>query len=628
MLQWVVGRFACFSYGLGRSRRTMLVGLMLASILATPALIAANITVNTATDDFGSVASNCSLREAIQSANSNADFGGCTHTGSYGTDQIALPGLSAGVFFNLTRVGTDDTNNNGDLDIAGSLTITGAGVASSAIRSNFSAANSDRFRIFQIHGGTVSLIDLTVRDGLEDGSVAGGGLRTEPNTSTTLTRVNVFQNSAAGNAGGILNQGSMVINDSIIRANQTTNAATGGGGIFNAAGASLSINDSQILDNIVDNGAQAFGGGIYSDSGATLFIDNCVIDGNRADGNAVVDVPAQGGGIRSLGSLSMVQSTVSNNIAIGSSAKGGGIHVEDGSMLVDRSVVFSNVSEAPGVSNSGAFGGGININSGNGARVIQDSVISSNQTISNGASGGGGLVLTGGARVVRSTIANNQTSGDGNGGGIFFAADDGAVINSTIINNQANGSGGGIQVRNGVSGGVIKIRNSTIAQNTSNADGNASGVGGGINIESGLSDVGNSVIADNISVNGGVECAGALTSVGNNLVRALAGCSFAAQASDLTNVAAFLAAAGNNGGPTAGSTLGTLSGMLTRAPLPNSFLIDRGDASGCKDANNQVLATDQVGRARSIDGPDPDVIARCDIGAIEYQDTLFANGFE
>ena len=628
MMQRALGRFAYRSFGLGRSRRTLMIGLMLASVLATPALMAAIITVNTATDDFGSVAGNCSLREAIQSANSNADFGGCTHTGSYGTDQIALPSLAAGVFFNLTRLGTDNTNNSGDLDISSNLTITGGGVASSSIRSNFSAANSDRFRVFHVLSGTVSLIDLTVRDGLEDGSVAGGGLRTEPNTSTTLTRVNVFQNSAGGNAGGILNQGSMVINDSIIRANQTTNAATGGGGIFNAAAASLSINDSQILDNIVDNGAQAFGGGIYSDNGATLFVDNSVIDGNRADGNAVVDVPAQGGGIWSAGNLNMVQSTVSNNIAIGSSAKGGGIHVEDGTLIVDRSVVFSNVAEAPSVSNSGAFGAGININAGNGALAIQDSVISSNRTISNGASGGGGLALIGGVQVVRSTIANNQTSGDGNGGGIFFAADGGAVINSTIINNQANGSGGGIQVRNGVSGGLIKIRNSTITQNTSNADGNASGVGGGVNVETGLSDIGNSVIADNISVNGGVECAGALTSVGNNLVRALAGCSFAAQASDLTNVAAFLAAAGNNGGPTAGSTLGTLSGMLTRAPLPSSFLIDRGDASGCKDGDNQLLTTDQVGRARAIDGPDPDIIARCDIGAVEFQDTLFANGFE
>lgn len=628
MLQRALGRFAYLSCGPGRSRRALMIGWMLASGLATPALIAANITVNTATDDFGSVAGNCSLREAIQSANSNADFGGCTHTGSYGTDQIALPGLAAGVFFNLTRVGTDDTNNSGDLDIAGSLTIAGAGVATSAIRSNFSAANSDRFRIFQIHGGTVSLIDLTLRDGLEDGSVAGGGLRTEPNTSTTLTRVNVFQNSAAGNAGGILNQGSMVINDSIIRANQTTNAATGGGGIFNAAAASLSINDSQILDNIVANGDVAFGGGIYSDTGATLFIDNCVIDGNSADGNAVVDVVAQGGGIWSAGNLNMVQSTVSNNTAIGSGAKGGGIRVGDGSMIVDRSVVFSNLAEASSLVNSGAFGGGITIDGGTGTLAIQDSVISSNQAISNDASGGGGLALIGGVRIVRSTVASNLTLGNGNGGGIFFAANDGAVINSTIINNQANGSGGGIQVRNGVSGGVVKIRNSTIAQNTANADGNASGVGGGVNVESGLSDIGNSVIADNVSVNGGAECAGALTSIGNNLVRALAGCSFAAQASDLTNVAAFLAAAGNNGGPTAGSTLGTLSGMLTRAPLPNSFLIDRGDASGCKDHNNQLLITDQVGRARAVDGPDPDVIARCDIGAIEYQDILLANGFE
>ena len=63
---------------------------------------------------------------------------------------LALPSLAAGVFFNLTRLGTDNTNNVGDLAISSNLTITGGGVASSSIRSNFSAANSDRFRVFHV----------------------------------------------------------------------------------------------------------------------------------------------------------------------------------------------------------------------------------------------------------------------------------------------------------------------------------------------------------------------------------------------------------------------------------------------------------------------------------------------
>ncbi|MBP6693107.1 MAG: CSLREA domain-containing protein, partial [Xanthomonadales bacterium] len=108
-------------------RRHYCKGIVVAAALfASEFALAASITVNTATDDFGGVTSNCSLREAIQTANTNADFGGCTHTGIFNaavTDVINLPTLGAGGFFTLNRIGTDDTNSSGDLDITGLLRI-------------------------------------------------------------------------------------------------------------------------------------------------------------------------------------------------------------------------------------------------------------------------------------------------------------------------------------------------------------------------------------------------------------------------------------------------------------------------------------------------------------------------
>ena len=84
---------------------------------------------------------------------------------------------------------------------------------------------------------------------------------------------------------------------------------------------------------------------------------------------------------------------------------------------------------------------------------------------------------------------------------------------------------------------------------------------------------------------------------------------------------AFGALSTNNGGPVAGSSLGTISGMLTRAPNPSSPLLDRGDTNGCRDVNGTtLLTTDQLGNPRAIDGPDPDTTARCDIGAVERLD--------
>ena len=76
------------------------------------------------TDEFG-IGASCSLREAIQAANTDAAFGGCSAGG--GDDTITLP---AGTY-TLTLLGAnDDLNQSGDLDIRTNITINGAGAAS------------------------------------------------------------------------------------------------------------------------------------------------------------------------------------------------------------------------------------------------------------------------------------------------------------------------------------------------------------------------------------------------------------------------------------------------------------------------------------------------------------------
>jgi hypothetical protein len=67
--------------------------------------------------------------------------------------------------------------------------------------------------------------------------------------------------------------------------------------------------------------------------------------------------------------------------------------------------------------------------------------------------------------------------------------------------------------------------------------------------------------------------------------------------------------------------------------LPDVFdkVCVAGDPSGCKDGNGASLALDQRGFVRTIDGPDADAVATCDIGAIEagsFEDLIFRNGFE
>jgi len=595
---------------------------------------AAAITVNTATDDFGGNLSNCSLREAIQSANNNADFGGCDSTGIYHpsiTDVITLPTLGAGGFFTLTRIGTDDTNNNGDLDINSNIRIEGVSAANSVIRGDTTDDDSDRHRLMHILSGNVTLNDLTLRDGLEDGSTAGGGLRISDNASTvTLNRVTVTANTAGGNAGGILNSGTLTINDSLISNNQTLDSLDGGGGIFNSFNATLTLNDSRVLNNTVNTSSTgtAGGGGIYN-NGATLILNNSVVDGNLADGRRVVnDKDAFGGGIYStnegsaLDDVTLVQSSITNNDAIGQTAVGGGFYADNSEdILVDRSVISFNDATSVSVVDGQVRGGGIGIGFGDAFSgtsgdtfIIQDSVISGNEISDGFTNRGGGL--QGQFRILRSTIANNSTPGEG--GGLYTQSS--VIINSTFIGNDASDGAGIFFTTPGVE--TSQVFSSTFAENA------ATNTGGGIKVGNGDHTIANSVLADNTATNGGPQCSGGLLSGGFNLVQSTSGCGILLGLADKFNLPASLAAAANNGGLTAGSSLGIISGMSTRSPLSNSLLVDAGNTLGCKDDDDVLLATDQIGRNRAIDGPDVDTTVACDIGAIEYTDLLFEDGFE
>ncbi len=599
--------------------------------------ISASITVNTATDDFGSVTSNCSLREAIQSANNNADFGGCSHSGVYSaviTDVITLPTLTSGGF-TLTRIGTDDNNNSGDLDIDGLLTIQGVSRNNSLIRGNTLDPDSNRHRLVHVIAGALNLRDLTLQDGVEDGATAGGGLRSEPGSTSVLTRVVVTANRAGGNAGGILNRGTMILNDSLVSNNTAEAASLGGGGLFNSPDASLTLNDSRVLGNIAhtDGSNPVFGGGIYSDG--TLILDNSVVDGNLADGRRVLaDRDAAGGGVHASGQMSLVQSSVTHNEAVGANVLGGGIFSTgvSSASLIDRCVVAFNIARnvEPGeTATTQALGGGIR---SEGMKLpVVDSVISGNQAIATSADqsdafGGG---LNGSLAMRRSTVANNIADGGnesdvGVGGGI--SSRDFDIVNSSVLNNSASSDGGGVFVAGGGVGGTI--RSSTIAGNDS------VGNGGGIRVSGTANDlfIANTVAAGNSAGGAGPECSGLVQSGGHNLIQTITGCVFIDIASDQTGVSANLGPAQNNGGPTAGSSLGIISGMSTRAPLPTSALVDAGNPTGCIDANGSTpLTTDQIGNARAVDGPDPNSTATCDIGAVEYiapVDPVFASGFE
>jgi CSLREA domain-containing protein len=96
--------------------------------------------VNTFDDEINSDG-DCSLREAVQAANSDNPYDACT-SGS-GDDTISLP---PGTYTLSIIGGGEDNNQQGDLDISGVLTITGTSAATTILQ-----AGTDTFNGFDRH---------------------------------------------------------------------------------------------------------------------------------------------------------------------------------------------------------------------------------------------------------------------------------------------------------------------------------------------------------------------------------------------------------------------------------------------------------------------------------------------
>ena len=131
--------------------------LLLVAALPTapvPVARAANIPVTTTDDEFDTDPAECSLREAIQAANSDTAFGGCPAGG--GADVIDLP---AGTY-TLAHAGIEDNNVSGYLDILSDITINGAEAIDTIIDGN------QLDHVLQVQSGhNVAISGVTIQGG-------------------------------------------------------------------------------------------------------------------------------------------------------------------------------------------------------------------------------------------------------------------------------------------------------------------------------------------------------------------------------------------------------------------------------------------------------------------------------
>jgi uncharacterized repeat protein (TIGR01451 family) len=374
-------------------------------------------------------AGKCTLRAAIQQADAWP-----------GSHLIVIP---AGTFTLGIAGRGDNAALTGDLDIANSMTIRGAGAGSTIIDG----------------GGLDRVLQITKQDAVVD--IAGVTIRNGsalPNATP----------SDDGAGGGIRNAGILRLSDSVVSGNQSSPiGGLAGGGIYHSAGGDANVTlvldrvtvSGNVADNSTIQGASfpLSGGGIVIQSGAVQIL-NSVISDNTAHFNVTNQTNgADGGGIQiNSGVVTISDTTISGNIA---DMRGGGISNFSGGGLTTGGTLTLNRSTVSG--NQAFLGGGV-YDDGSASRTLTvlNSTISGNVTVLpsgfNGPTSGGGLFLSQPAIVTNSTILDNDA---GAGGGIYLdpigtsVTQGRATFAHTIVANQANGGDCGGAVANITSSG-------------------------------------------------------------------------------------------------------------------------------------------------------------------------------
>lgn len=446
----------------------------------------------------------------------------------------------------------------GELAITKSLTISG--------NVPITVSGGDATRVFHVFTATRPTIDVV----LEDLSIAHGFV-----------------------VSGEVGAGIRVVNQSLDSARVTLalrNSRLIGHGSegFDIAGAAVSSFRGLLLieDSLVTNNVAAAGAGVANLGG------NTIVSGSRFENNRSLD--DCGGAIYSaFGSLAIRDTEIISNFA----SCGGGIASYQSSVVMTDIILVGNRSNHVG----GA------VYSYDNSLVISGAIISGNAVVGVPPpplrfQSGGGLHLNsvgedGQARIISSTIANNQA--DDRGGGIYNTGK--LVIRNSTISGNSAGTGGGIQDNPYLLTMTMAIESSTIIANRVTSE------GGGISSNSDTGNVilTNTIVADNV-VSGTLAAddvalfdgtTDPFVSGGHNLIGAV-GANITAfnQPGDQTGVTeTLLAPLGDYGGST-----------LTHVPLPGSPAVDAADCTAGP-------STDQRGFPRPQD-------STCDIGAVEQRD--------
>jgi CSLREA domain-containing protein len=559
--------------------------------LVAPEAHAATIAVTT-TDDTFAVDGNCSLREAVEAANTNTAVDACPAGDEEAEDVITLS--AATYLFNgaATVYEIDypagEAGRVSDLDITSDIAIEGAGAGATSLSSmgasrliEVHAGGALRLRAVALTGGASFTDDYSYGDSGGGGALSNAGV-------TELVEVVLSDNEVygldgeinamggtepmSGVGGAIYNQGTLTV----VASTFVGNRAVGGPG--HARFDEFAVGGA--------GGGAGLGGAVFNDGGVARFV-NCTFVANEARG--------AGGGRGGYGSDNFGQCYMACNGAVGGGLGGsiaigggpggsGGYGGGGGSAGVNGEALFLGFGWAGG---PGGFGGG---GGGAGACALIGYDLEGNPPevgvsceTPQPAPGGYG----GGAGGTATTIGAAGGGGAGIGGAIFDRMGWVTLDNVTLTGNMAIGGDPGM------SGSCLAL---PCFVDTAEP---GQGIAGALFSDFGIIEARNTVVTANISDdNGSCDSLGdSLVSFGFNLIDDDA---CANTVNDILTSSAGLAPLADNGGPTP-----------TVALQPGSPALHTG---ACTDTDGNEITVDQRGEPRPLAITDA-----CDIGAFESE---------
>jgi CSLREA domain-containing protein len=425
---------------------------------ATASLTSAQVNGNSATQQGGGIFNNGTLD--VNGARVNNNSAGQAGGGIYNQNGTA-------VIFNFSQVNGNVINQTGFLSAQGGGIWNGATlvITSSSVNSNTAAAvnnlgfaNAAGGGIYNqsattLHiTGTQANSNTVTAAGFSGANAQGGGVHNGFNSAIYITNSSVVANAAVA-AGGV------------------GSGQAQGGGVSNNNGA-VAIARSTINNNsAAGSGSSSFasGGGVFSDAPApnALTIEDSQVNNNVASGGL-----AQGGGVHNLsGGAEMRRGTIAGNVVSATNNAQGGGAFNGGALLITATLVAQNTATAT----QQAQGGGA-FNAASGVLTVTFSTLEQNQARGGSAGQGGGAFSSGTMRIEGSTVQANTATSDGGGVYRFNGLVD--IVASTLAANQAISDGGGLYNNASVPVGGMVVQHSAVVSNTAQRGGSAYNLAG------------------------------------------------------------------------------------------------------------------------------------------------------